>query len=559
MTGAALGLRRASVWCYGPAVAIEFRLLGSLEVLEGGEQLPLGGPRQRVVLALLLLHANEVVPVSRLIDEVWRDEPPESAANILQGYVSDLRKVIGRDAIATVGRGYMIRADPSDLDLRHFERLASKGTEALDDDRPREAAEILREALDLWRGPALADLLEEPFVGPAVGRLDELRLAVLEKRIDADLALGRHGDAVAELTALVNEYPLRERFRAQHMLALYRSGRQADALASYQTERGLLADELGIDPGPGLRALEQAILAQDPSLDIVATDPDHPPNLAAPQRVVLVAAVARSPLSSLVDLGEALVRTLGYELIVAGLVSDGADLAPETTRLVERTTSLARRGVAARAAAFTSTRPGEDVVRLASEQDIVLALLEAPLALLQEGVPDPDVGLVLMRAPCDVALLVARDLAPEGPVIVPFGGGDHDWAAIEIGAWLARARGAHLRLVGAAAVPDVGKRDASRLLFHASVAVQRAVGVPAEPLLAEPGLEGMLSASEGAGVLVVGLSERWQREGLGPARLALAKEATPPTLLVRRGLRPGGLAPTEKLTRFTWSVGPMVG
>jgi hypothetical protein len=142
-------------------------------------------------------------------------------------------------------------------------------------------------------------------------------------------------------------------------------------------------------------------------------------------------------------------------------------------------------------------------------------------------------------------------------VIVPFGGADHDWAAIELGAWLARARGVPLQLVGAAAVPDAGKRDASRLLFHASVAVQRAVGVSAEPVLADPGVDGMLAASERAGFLVVGLSERWQREGLGPVRLALARDAVPPALFVRCGLRPGGLAPRETLTRFTWSVGPI--
>ena len=155
-----------------------------------------------------------------------------------------------------------------------------------------------------------------------------------------------------------------------------------------------------------------------------------------------------------------------------------------------------------------------------------------------------------------MALLVARDATPTGPVLVPFGGADHDWAAVELGAWLARAHGVKLRLAGAAAVPEEGKRDASRLLSHGALAVQRVLGISAEPLLTPPGEEGILEASREAGLLVVGLSTRWQREGLGPARLRLAKEASAPTLLVRRGLRPGGLAPPATLTRFTWSIRP---
>jgi hypothetical protein len=153
-----------------------------------------------------------------------------------------------------------------------------------------------------------------------------------------------------------------------------------------------------------------------------------------------------------------------------------------------------------------------------------------------------------------VTLLVPRESAREGAVLVPFGGAEHDWAAVELGAWLARAAGVPLQLAGAAAVPAQGKRDASRLLSHASLAVQRVLGVSAKPLLVEPGEESMLEASGDAGVLVVGLSERWHREGLGQARLRLARDAPAPTLLVRRGLRPGGLAPPSALTSFTWSM-----
>ena len=161
---------------------------------------------------------------------------------------------------------------------------------------------------------------------------------------------------------------------------------------------------------------------------------------------------------------------------------------------------------------------------------------------------------MLEKTPCDVALLVPREATREGPVLVPFGGADHDWAAVELGAWLAHANGAPLRLAGTDAVRERGRRDASRLLSHGALAVQRVLGISAEPLLTEPGDEGMLEASRDAGLLVVGLSSRWHDEGLGPARLRLAREAATPTLLVRRGLRPGGLAPPASLTHFTWSI-----
>jgi DNA-binding SARP family transcriptional activator len=429
-------------------VAIEYRVLGSLEALDGGHPLSLGGLRQRAVLAVLLLHANEVVPASRLIDDVWGDEPPETAANILQGYVSDLRHVLGRDAIVTRGRGYAISVEAGDLDLRRFERLAEAGTQALDHDRASEAAESLRQALGLWRGPALADL-DESFALAALGRLEELRLGALDRRIYADLACGRHAEVVAELTALVAEHPLRERFRAQHMLALYRCGRQAEALDSYRAARTILAEELGIDPGPPLQRLEREILAHDPSLDPPKAGHDAFLERPAPPRVVLAVTVGGSPFEGLSYLGEGLVRLPGYELIVASLVRPHADLASETARMQEVRSALEGRGIAVRAAAFTSTSTGEDVVRLSSEQDVALTLLEAPSSLLRDGVPQPEMAAVLRDVPCDVALLVTKERSSGGPVVVPFGGADHDWAAVELGAWLARGWGVPLRLGGA--------------------------------------------------------------------------------------------------------------
>jgi hypothetical protein len=271
-------------------------------------------------------------------------------------------------------------------------------------------------------------------------------------------------------------------------------------------------------------------------------------------RSVLVAISAEPRADALLAVAEPLARRSPRVLILARIVADAAELRSTSARLEERRSALEASGVQARAASFTSTAPGAELARLATELDVELVLTDAPDDLLADGAPDGQLAAVLAETPCDVALLVPRDMTPEGPVLVPFGGADHDWAAVEVGAWLARATGSPLRLAGAAAVPESGKRDASRLLSHGALAVQRVLGIPAEPLLTPPGEDGMLEASRDAGLLVVGLSTRWHHEGLGPARLRLAREATPPTLLVRRGLRPGGLAPPAALTRFTWSI-----
>ena len=217
-----------------PGVALEFRVLGPLEVLVNGTPARLGGPRQRALLALLLVHANEVVPVARLVDEVWGDDPPVTAGNVLQTYVSQLRKALGRDAIGTRGRGYVVAVPDGALDLRRFERHASAGAQARADGRSSDAAAEFRAALALWRGAALSDLAEEPCARTVAARLDGLRLLALERAIEADLACGRDAELIAELEALVAAHPLHERFRALQMLALYRSGRQADALEAFR-------------------------------------------------------------------------------------------------------------------------------------------------------------------------------------------------------------------------------------------------------------------------------------------------------------------------------------
>jgi class 3 adenylate cyclase/tetratricopeptide (TPR) repeat protein len=216
----------------------------------------------RSLLAYLLLHANELVSSDRLIDEVWGPEPPKTAGASLQNYISRLRKAIGAELIVSQAPGYILRVDPERFDLARFERLTAEARGA----EPRERAEKLRAALSLWRGPALEDLAFEPFARDEVGRLEEARLAALEERIDAELALGSDADVVGELEELVAEHPLRERFRRQLMHALYRAGRQADALAAYQEARRVLMDELGLEPSEEVRRLQQAILQQDASL-----------------------------------------------------------------------------------------------------------------------------------------------------------------------------------------------------------------------------------------------------------------------------------------------------
>src|SRR5581483_4791982 len=389
---------------------MEFHILGPLEVLDGDRPLELGGQRQRGLLALLLLHANQVVSSSRLIEDLWPEEATESHSGALQASVSRLRKSLGLGAelLVTLPTGYRLELAREQLDLDRFERLVQEAADA----EPKEAAERLREALALWRGAALADFVDEPFAQAAIGRLEEVHLLAVEMRIDADL------------DALAAEHPLRERLRGQLMLALYRTGRQAEALAAYQTARRTLVDELGIEPSAALQELERAILRQDPALELAQA--------TTPERSILVAWLGDGPPESLLAVAEPLARKEPRELIVARLLADRPGLAAAAESLKEHTEALAARGVVARSAVFTSELPGADASRLAIEQDVDLVLVAAPAALLD----DSDLGDLLRSAPCDVAVLTGREPAP-GPVLVPFAGTDYDWSAIELGAWLA--------------------------------------------------------------------------------------------------------------------------
>jgi DNA-binding SARP family transcriptional activator len=502
-------------------------MLGPLEVIDGGRPLPLGGLKQRALLAVLLLHANEVVSTDRLIDELWGDHPPSARSTALRVRVAQLRKALGRkELVITRPPGYLLRVGPGELDLHRFERLVEDARDA----EPALSAAKLGEALALWHGTPLADLTYEPFAQAAIGRLQELRLVALERRIEADLTRGCHAELVAELGGLVQEHPLRERLRAQLMLALYRSGRQAEALEVYAEGRRVLAEELGLEPSRSLRALEKDVLRQDPGLEVGMQE--------APRRSILVVGRDDESLDALFALAEPLARQPAHEVIVVTIVS--------RARLAEESAKPAQ--VAARTATFSSPTPGRDIVRLCTEQDVDLLLLAGALST--------DVEVVLDAAPCDVALLPEpRGSAPPGvgrPVLVPFTGAEHDWAAVELAAWTARATGAPLVLAGSVEGPE--GRDASRLLASASLIVQRAVGVRASSLLIEPGIEGLVASAREAGLIAFGVPPDWRRRGLGDVRLAVMRAAAVPTLFVRKGLRPGGLAPAASQTRFTWSV-----
>ncbi len=247
-----------------PGVPVaEVRLLGPVQAVRAGGEVPLGGPRQRAVLALLVVEAGRVVPAERLIEELWRGSPPAGAAITLRSYVSRLRSALAPEgSVVARGGGYVISTGPDGLDASRFERLVAEGRDALARGQVVAAGARLREALGLWRGPALADVLEVERLALEAARLEELRLAAAEARIEADLAAGLHAEVTGELERLVAEHPLRERLWQLLMLALYRGGRQADALAAYRWARDVLTGELGLEPGEELRELERAVLRQ---------------------------------------------------------------------------------------------------------------------------------------------------------------------------------------------------------------------------------------------------------------------------------------------------------
>jgi DNA-binding SARP family transcriptional activator len=244
---------------------MRFQVLGPLEVTRERASIPLGGPKQRAVLAHLIVRANQVVPTDALIDQVWGEEPPESARNVLQTYISHLRSALGTERIEGRTPGYILHLEPFELDAVRFESLVREARNA--NGQSDRAASLLREALELWKGPAFADLGADGSLVGEIARLNDLHLQALEERIGADIACGRHIDVLGEAEALIHEHPLRERLWGHLIIALYRSGRQTDALNAYQRLREILADELGVDPSPELQRLHERVLRQDPDLE----------------------------------------------------------------------------------------------------------------------------------------------------------------------------------------------------------------------------------------------------------------------------------------------------
>ena len=248
---------------------VEFGILGPLVLWNDGSEVPIGAAKQRALLALLLLRRGELVPTEVLVEDLWPDRTaPATAVKAVQVYVSQLRKALREGVLETRPAGYVLQLEPDALDAARFEGLLERGRRLLAEGEALRAKEVVVEALALWRGPALAEFRYEAFARDEIARLDGLRLVALETRLEADLALGRHAEAIPEIEALVREYPLRETLRRLLMLALYRAGRQADALAAYQDARTALVEELGIEPSESIRQLEAAILRHDSALDL---------------------------------------------------------------------------------------------------------------------------------------------------------------------------------------------------------------------------------------------------------------------------------------------------
>jgi len=340
---------------------MELRLLGPLEAVgERGERVELGGPKQRALLVALLLERGSVVPVDRLVECLWGDAPPKSAMGTLQAYVSNLRRALEPDrdpgapstVLVTRPPGYLLDIDASHIDITRFERLVEEGEAALDDGAYDLAAARLREALALWRGPALAEVAYESFAQGEINRLEELRLAAQEAWAEAELRAGHHNDVAAELTTLVAQHPLRSRLRAHLMLALYRSGRQADALRVYQEGRTLVRAELGTDPEPELQELEDQILLQSPALDW------------QPPAAVLVEPVVTSPPAEAVpDSGGS----------AAVLVGRDAEVSVLERALIESASGSGRLVLVAGEAGIGKTRLAEAAIARARERGALVA------------------------------------------------------------------------------------------------------------------------------------------------------------------------------------------
>lgn len=545
---------------------MELRVLGPLEVVEGAREVPIPSRMQRSILAMLGLYRGAVAPRERLIDELWGDAPPPSADHALNVHLAGLRQRVTGDRIQTIGSGYRLRMDDVDLDLDRFERLVAQGDASLRAGDASSAVERFHSAMALWRGEPLEDLAGEGSLRAERARLDELRLVVFERAIDAQLAAGQHAEAIPQLQRAVAASPLREGATVRLMLALYRAGRQAEALEAYRRARTVLDDQLGVEPGPELERMQLAILAHDPALQpeaavVNATQDPEAAAIAAPVRELIVTGFDDDGLADAIDAAVDLVRDGERGLILARLTErDPAAFAAAVAELRPRRADLRERGVTVRTATQTTNAWGLDLARLALRATAELIVVGGVAPEADGRLPEP-VATLLEEGSVQVALVIPGErVAPvaDAPILVPFGGADHDWAALELAAWLARARPTRLIIAGSMASSPVAGAvaDASRLIADACLVVQRILAVDAEPALVEPSAAALAAAAKGASHVILGLSDRWREEGLGSFRAAVAAQVPGIVIATRRGLRPGGLAPREALTRFRWSIAP---
>jgi DNA-binding SARP family transcriptional activator len=533
------------------APTLRFAILGPVEATRDGAPIPLGGRKPRALLVLLLLQRGEIVPFEQLADRLWDGAPPPTAANALQVYVSQLRKALDRpgepSVIETHPLGYRISIPPDALDLHRFEHLWREGRELLLAGDAAAAARPLGEALGLWHGDPLSDVLYDSFGAGEVRRLEELRLEARADWAEAELACGAHARLVGELTGLVEAHPLKERLACQLMLALYRCGRQADALAVADAARRRLDEGYGLQPSTALRDLERAILNQDASL--LPSAPEPAPAPAGPARQIAAVALAPGDIEPLGQIAAMMAAGVsGRDVLLVRIARDEGAV---PAAFDELRTAAERDAPATppRIAAFSSRRIGYDLGRLSDHEPVDLLL--APLGAGLDG----DRAEILEHLVCDVGLVAGPPPRGRGDVLVLFSGSDHDWAAVGAAASLARAAGSGLRLVGTA---TRGEGDASRLLATASLVTQRAFGVLAAPTLVEPQPGAVVSAATDARLVVAGLSGRWAERGLGRTREALARSGLP-VILLRAGSRPSAWAPSAALTRYTWTAAPAAG
>jgi DNA-binding SARP family transcriptional activator len=552
----------------GDSTDLDFWVLGPLEVRRRGVRVPITAAKPRMALAALLLGRGQTLSDDALIDALWGPRPPASAGKTLQVYIWQLRDLLdpdrdsrGSDLLVRDPGGYRLAVEAAVIDLHRFETAWEQARTMAGAGDPRQAATLLRGALATWRGEPLGDLMYERFFEADVARMIEMRLSAHEDLIDAELASGGGGALVPELKRLSRLHPLRERLTAQLMVALYRSGGQTAALDVYEVTKQRLSENLGIDPSPALQAVWRQVLRQDGALLAQAASEPAGSSVFSRRGSLLAVHAGSRGVGPLALAAAGLIgRDPHRDLIVACTVSDVAE-DPDLRGALEEMRSvcsfLGDDGVAPRFAAFTSPDAGRDVQRLVQHHGVDLVLADGRRALRGEDAREGLVDALLSSVHTDVALVVAEPSAGDEPsatpVVVPFGATDHDWAALELGAWIASTHGVPLQILGRRQLPGFQDGDASRLLAEASLLLQRIAGLQPEPVLIAPGPDGVLEAAAGARMLVVGLRSDWRENGLGDVRLTIAKRCPCPALFVRRGILPGVLASPRALTRLAWS------